>query len=226
MDSKVDIILNPNVVVAHNELEGMFRDGVEELRRSIDKIALSLYSIQVHGTWRTAKNHEGENFSTWGAYTEWLGDDTKLSRSSMFDYKSMVRFAITNGLVENSNQFIDRGGVLTFRNIKRETVCNYDGEIIGLKGAKSDNPTEVIKEIVEIIDPDARPMDQVKLIKEVINGATDAVEVFFRLRKSDEGGYNLIWIKESNVGHEEGFVQYGCPDDVFDELKSKFHILG
>lgn len=225
MDSKVDTILNPNLVVAHNELEGMFRDGVEEFRHSIDKMALSLYSIQKHGTWRTAKSHEGESFPTWSAYTEWLGDDAGLSRSSMFDYKSMVRFAIANNLVDSSDQFIDRGGVLTFRRIKEETICNYNGEIIGLKGANSDNPAEVIKDVVEIIDPDARPMDQVKLIKEVIGGATDVVEVFFRLRKSNEGGYNLIWMKESNVGHEEGLVQYKCPDEIFSELKSKFHIL-
>ena len=225
MDNKIDVIFNQERVSDHAEFEALFRDGVYKLRSAADQIALALYDIQKFGTWQVARNHEGELFPTWTAYTEWLCDDAGLARSTMFDYKSMVRFALTNGLVDDSDQFINRGGVLTFRRIKRMTICNSSGEIVALKNAESDNPTDIIKEVVGIIDPEARPMDQVKLIEEVINASTDIVEIFFRLRVSNEGGHNLIWIKESNVGHEEGMVQYGCPEEVLSELKSKFYIL-
>lgn len=222
---KMDIIFDSGEAPAHDELETMFRRGVLDFRKATDQMALSLYHMQKFGTWRIARNYEGELFPTWTAYSEWLCDDTGLARSTMFDYKSMVKFALVNGLADDSEQFVDRGGVLTFRRIKKRAVCNSSGEIIGLIGASSSEPGEVIKKVVEIIDPESRPMDQVKLIEEVIKGSTNVVEVFFRLRSNEHGGHDLVWIKESNVGHDEGLVQYGSPDEVMAELKSKFHIL-
>lgn len=222
------IILNDDMATAHRELETIFRSGAEEYKKSINQMGLSLYHMQESGTWRVAENHEGELFTTWDSYIRWLGDDTGLSRSSMFDYKGMVRFALVNGLVNSTDEFIDRGGVLTFRYLKKETICNSNGEIVGFKNVDLDEPIALAKEIIEIIDPESRPMDQVKLIKETVNKNVDEddfVEIFLRLKPSNEGGYNLVWARESNAGHEEGLVQYSCPDDVYGELKSKFHIL-
>ena len=222
---KMDVVFDGKKISAHSELEASFRDGAGKFREAVDQMGLSLYNIQKFGTWQVARNHEGELFPAWEAYIKWLGDDVGLARSSMFDYKSMVRFAITNGLVDSSDQFIDRGGVLTFRRIKKRTICNSVGEIVGLKDAESDNPVGLIKEVVEIIDPDARPMDQVKLIKEVISNQTDKVDIWIDLKPNKHAGHDLAWTKESNAGREEGLVQFGCPPEVLDELKSKLHLI-
>ena len=125
-------------------------------------------------------------------------------------------------------KFLERGGALTFGRIKKKAITDKSGKIVAVKGVSVTNPTEVFQEIVSIIDPDSRPMDQVKLIQEVIDreaGLENEVKISLRLRPSTEGGFNLIWEKESNVGLENDLVSNPVPDDVLEKLKSEFHIL-
>lgn len=210
----------------HAELEADFRSGAEDYKRSINDMGIAIYKMQADSTWTTARNDDGQYFRTWDQYIRWLADDTGLSRSTLFDYKGAVNFALTNGLVEDEEQFVERGGVNSFRYMRRECRTNYAGEILGIKGSdlSREAAVSVAKSAVQSMDPDLRPMDQVKLIKEVLNGS-DQVDIFFRLRPNLDGGLDLIWVKESASGYEDGLVQYIVPEDVFEELKQKFHIL-
>jgi hypothetical protein len=233
MSSSNDI-LSEDLLAKHNMLERSFRSGYRKFTEGANEMALSLHRMQVHGTWRVARDDHGDRFRVWTDYVVWLADDVGLGRSTMFSYKSAVEFARINsftvdeeGLLDH-DQFIERGGVLTFRRIKERTVTSRNGKIISIKGTHAKNPKEVIQEVVETIDPDMRPMDQVRFIKEVIakeTGNENKVEINLRLRPSEEGGYHLVWTKESNVGLEEGLVMFPAPDDVLDKLKTDFHIL-
>lgn len=236
MTSNLDgLIINEDKVIAHSVFETSFRSGVVKFKDGANEMAVSLHGMQSFGTWMVAKDDHGASFNTWSDYLVWLADDTGLGRSTLFSYKSAVEFARANEFAVDEDGFLDqdkfleRGGVMTFRRIKEEgVITSRNGMITGLKGVLVDNPIEVVQEIVDTIDPDARPMDQVKFIREVIDekaGLENKVEINLRLRRSGEGGFNLVWTKESNAGLEEGFVSDPVPDDVLDKLHSEFHIL-
>lgn len=236
MTNKPDgLIINEDRIIAHGEFEASFRSGFSKFKEGANQMAVSLHNIQSFGTWMAAKDDHGESFNTWTDYLVWLADDVGLGRSTLFSYKSAVEFARANefiavdeyGLLDRE-AFEERGGVLTFRRIRERSITSRNGTITGLKGVWVDNPREVAQEIVDTIDPDSRPMDQVKYIQEVIDekaGLENKVEINLRLRRSGEGGFNLVWTRESNIGLEEGFVRDPLPDDVLDKLHSEFHIL-
>lgn len=232
MDS--ELILDGDRVAKHEKLESSFRSGFSKFTDGANEMAISLYDIQRFGTWLVAVDDHGEPFRSWTGYVEWLADDVGIGRSTAFAHKGAVAFARVNMFAVSedgeldSERFLERGGVLTFGRIKKMAVTDGNGKIVSVKGVSSDDPAGIFQEVVDVIDPDARPMDQVKLIQEVINekaGLDGKVEIRLRLRPSKEGGFNLMWTRESNAGLEEGLVSEPVPEDVLSELKSEFHIL-
>lgn len=229
-------IINKNLALAHAEFENSFRSGLAKFTEGINEMALSLHDMQRFGSWRVIINlNTNEIFRTWSEYIVWLADDAGLGRSTIFKYKSALEFARANQYIDGGedgevdfDQFRERGGVLTFDRIKSKTVTDKNGVVVAIKGVDVENPAEIIGEIVNTIDPESRPMDQVRYIKEVIDaqsGMADKVEINLRLRRNQDGGYDLVWTKEVGIGYEEGLVSYPVPDDVFAVLKSDFHIL-
>lgn len=228
------VIFNDDLVAAHEELEGNFRTGFGKFTDGANQMAVSLYDMQNYGTWRVAKDSHDDTFRSWTDYVEWLADDVGIGRSTAFAHKGAVAFAKANSFAVNEEgdldleKFLELGGVMTFGRIKKAAITDRNGKIISVKGVSSEDPDEVFKAVVDTIDPQARPMDQVRLIKEVINekaGLNGKVEISLRLRPSSEGGFNLIWEKESNAGLDWGLVSDPVPKDVLEELKSEFHIL-
>lgn len=229
-------VIDSSKVLEHKVLEDRFRDGCSKFRAGANEMALAINDMKRFGTWRVAVDDDGQLFRTWSDYIAWLADDVGLGRSTMFSYKGAVEFAIANMLAVSDDgaldedKFIERGGVFTFRRIRESTVVNRNGQIQSLKGASVPDPVEVVRGIVEDIDPDMRPYDQVKFIQEAIsekNTDKGIVNISFRLRKNRENGYDFLWARESNDGlFQEGLVSYApIPDDVLEELSKEFHIV-
>lgn len=209
--------------------EQMAEAGIEKIKAGANELALALHHLHNDGLWLHAKDEDGLPYQKWEDYLKHLADRYGIKRTSAFDYKGVVKFALANGYASDDDDFIHKGGVYFFRRIKAPAVVNRaTGEITGLRESQA-TPEEAkaaIGELVNTVDKALPPKEQVTLIREtLLPPGQDLVEIRFGIVRNGKGA-NIRYTKYVGVRHiEEGFLDQKAPDDVLELLAEKLHIL-